>query len=571
MIKEIAMGVALAAFIYLGLVGHNPLPFLFLAGLLYVLSQSAAIRPGRREVRPISRGESGPVSFALIGGQETAKRELKEALDFAMDQRGIRQLGIRPIKGILLTGPPGTGKTMLARAAAAYTNSAFLSISGSEFIEIYAGVGAQRVRQLFAEAREAARHRGGSTVIFIDELEVIGGRRGQHTSHLEYDQTLNQLLVAMDGIAADSVRILMIGATNRLDLLDPALLRPGRFDRIVRVDLPDRAGRLAILKLHTANKPLHRSANLERLAGQTFGFSGAHLESLANEAAILALRQGAEFVEQEHLEEAADKVILGEKLSRLPGRGELERVAVHELGHALVAEIVAPGAVTTVTISPRGTALGYVRQAEESDLHLYPLAYLEDRIAILLAGAVAEEVVLGSRSTAATDDIERASRIARTIVGSGLSRLGAVSEELLSAGETQAEARAIVRSQEARVYRFIEPRRAALSRACPCLLERERLPGDELRRLLSLGNRPQLTQPCRMARAMPIDRRGQDGRTANLSSREVVHEGGDPRRRHGTAARPDREHQRPLPVAGTGGCRHRRLLPRGRRRQSSSA
>jgi vesicle-fusing ATPase len=571
MIKEMAIGGALAVLIYLGLRGHNPLPFLFLGGLLYVLSQSAVGRTGRREVRPVARGESGSVTFAEIGGQETAKRELKEALDFAMNQRGIRLLGIRPIKGILLTGPPGTGKTMLARAAAAYTNSAFLSISGSEFIEIYAGVGAQRVRQLFADAREAARHHGGSTVIFIDELEVIGGRRGQHTSHLEYDQTLNQLLVAMDGIAADSVRILVIGATNRLDLLDPALLRPGRLDRIVRVDLPDRAGRLAILKIHTANKPLHQSANLERLAGQTFGFSGAHLESLANEAAILALRQGAELVEQAHLEEAVDKVILGEKLSRLPGRGELERIAVHELGHALVAETIAPGAVTAVTISPRGAALGYVRQAEESDLHLYPLTYLEDRIAILLAGAVAEEVVLGSRSTAATDDIERASRLARTIVGSGLSRLGAVSEELLSPGETQGEARTILRSQEARVYRLIHPRRAALSRVCPYLLERERLPGDELRRLLNLGNRRRRTLPCRMARAMPIDRKGQEPRTAKLSSREGVHEGGDPRRRHRTAPWPGREHQRPLPVAGTGGSRDRRLLPRDGWRQSPPA
>lgn len=490
MIREIAAGGAIAILIYLGLNGHNLMPFLFLGGLLYILAQGGIMRSLRRENRPVNRGAVGAVSFAQIGGQEAAKRELIEALDFAADQGGIKHLGIRPIKGILLTGPPGTGKTLLAKAAATYTDSAFLSASGSEFIEVYAGVGAQRVRGLFGDAREAARRHGGSAIIFVDELEVLGGHRGQHTSHLEYDQTLNQLLVAMDGLTADEdVRLLLIGATNRFDLLDPALLRPGRFDRIVRVDLPDRDARLAILKIHTGNKPLHAGANLERIAAQTFGFSGAHLESVANEAAILALRQRGNTIRQDHLEEAVEKVILGEKLPRTPSPNELERVAIHEAGHALISEALKPGSVSAVTISSRGQALGYMRQHEEADQYLYSLSYLEDRVAVLLAGAVAEEVVLGSRSTTATDDLQRAGQIARTIVCAGLSRLGPLSEEVLPSGEAQAEARQILKHQETRVRGLLRNRRPAMVRVCRALVERERLDGDEFRRLAGPSRR----------------------------------------------------------------------------------
>lgn len=499
MIKEIAAGGALAVMIYLGLNGLNLMPFLFLGGLLYLLAQSGALRSLRRENRPLPQGALGRVEFGQIGGQEPAKRELMESLDFATNRGGIRRLGIRPIKGILLTGPPGTGKTLLAKAAAAHTSSAFLAASGSEFIEVYAGVGAQRVRQLFADAREAARRGGGSAVIFIDELEVLGGRRGQHTSHLEYDQTLNQLLVAMDGLASDDdQRLLLIGATNRFDLLDPALLRPGRFDRIVRVDLPDREGRLAILRIHTANKPLGPQVSLQRIAGQTFGFSGAHLESVANEAAILALRQGLESLEQKHLEEAVEKVILGEKLPRAPSRDELERIAVHEAGHAIVSEMLNPGSVTAVTVSSRGAALGYVRQEEEADPYLYPLAYLEDRVAVLMAGAVAEEIALGSRSTAASDDLQRAAQIARTIVGSGLSGLGVISEDVIPPTEAQGEARQILKAQESRVRALLRGRRAILVRTCQVLVGRERLSGDELRRLVGPGRRARRRVPRRM-------------------------------------------------------------------------
>src|SRR5690606_24774647 len=217
--------------------------------------------------------------------------------------------------------------------------------SGSEFVEMYAGVGAQRVRKLFQEAREAARRAGkNSAVIFIDELEVLGGKRGTNTNHHEYDQTLNQLLVEMDGIASDEdVRVLVLGATNRPDLLDDALTRPGRFDRIVKVELPDRKGRLHILKIHVAGKPVDSEVNLDELARETFGFSGAHLESLVNEAAILAMREKSKTIRASHFREAVDKVMLGEKLDRRPKLAELERIALHESGHAIASELVNPG------------------------------------------------------------------------------------------------------------------------------------------------------------------------------------------------------------------------------------
>ncbi|MBC7326449.1 MAG: AAA family ATPase, partial [Moorella sp. (in: Bacteria)] len=221
--------------------------------------------------------------------------------------------------------------------------------------------------------------------------EILGSRRGQTTSHLEYDQTLNQLLVEMDGLKVDDrVRILVMAATNRVDMLDPALLRPGRFDRQVRVELPDKEGRLEILKLHTRNKPLAADVNLEAVAKETFGFSGAHLESLTNEAAILAMREGCQEIHQRHLHEAVDKVMMGERLDRRPSAHELRRVAIHETGHALMSELVKPGSVSALTVTPRGQALGYMRQSPEDDTYMYTKEYLEDQIAVMLAGAVAE-------------------------------------------------------------------------------------------------------------------------------------------------------------------------------------
>jgi cell division protease FtsH len=234
------------------------------------------------------------VDFTDIGGQDSAVNELKEALQFVVKPEAIYHMGIRPLRGVLLVGPPGTGKTLMAKAAASYTGSAFMAASGSEFIEVYAGVGAKRIRKLFNDARKKAhKEKKRSAIIFIDELEILGGKRGSHSSHLEYDQTLNQLLVEMDGISSNQEPyVLLIGATNRADMLDPALLRPGRFDRQVQVGLPDKGGRKTILDIHTRNKPVSNNEVLDEIARATFGFSGAHLESLANEAAILALREG---------------------------------------------------------------------------------------------------------------------------------------------------------------------------------------------------------------------------------------------------------------------------------------
>src|SRR5690606_32290083 len=271
-----------------------------------------------------------------------------------------RKLGIRPLKGILLAGPPGTGKTLLAKAAANYADAAFLAVSGSEFVEVYAGVGAQRVRRLFKQAKAAAVKEGKScAVIFIDEIEVLGGRRGKHTSHLEYDQTLNELLVQMDGMMSDEggVRVLVMAATNRPDLLDPALLRPGRFDRTVQVDMPDREGRFHILKIHTRRRPLADDVDLDLLAREMYNFSGAQIESVVNEAAIHAMRAGRDEIRLEDFKEAIEKVMMGERLDRKPRSEELERIAHHEAGHALISELVRPGSVSSITITSRGKAL----------------------------------------------------------------------------------------------------------------------------------------------------------------------------------------------------------------------
>ena len=351
---------------------------------------------------------------------------------------------------------------------------------------MYAGVGAQRVRELFQRAREnARREKKNSAVIFIDEIEVLGGKRGQHTSHLEYDQTLNQLLVEMDGISADDeVRVLVVGATNRSDLMDQALLRPGRFDRIVNVDLPDRDGRLAILQLHTRNKPLAEDTNLDKIAQDTFGFSGAHLESLANEAAILAMREGEEEIGQKHLVEAIDKVILGEKMDRRPNPQERERVAIHEAGHAVVGELVQPGSVSSLTIRSRGGALGFVRHATEEDHYLYTREALENQICGLLAGAVAEGLLLGQRSTGASNDFAKATDMARQLVLGGMSSLGIVDEDSLHQDRLHQTVNEILAVQEQRATELIEGHRRQLEVVAKRAIEVETLSGDEFRALL---------------------------------------------------------------------------------------
>ena len=487
-VKEVLLGAAAAVLAYLAIVGVNVLPVVFLAGLAWLMYQSSILRnPSASSVRTSATTTVPEVRFDDIGGQTAAKKELLEAIEFITKRDQIAQMGIRPLKGILLTGPPGTGKTLLAKAAACHTDSVFLAAAGSEFVEMYAGVGAQRVRELFRRAREAARkERKRSAIIFIDEMEVLGARRGSHSTHMEYDQTLNQLLTEMDGIAVDEeVQILVMAATNRVDMMDPALLRPGRFDRTVTVDLPDKEARLAILKLHTRTKPLAADVDLEAIARQTFGFSGAHLESLANEAAILALREGLTEVRHRHFVEAVDKVMLGEKLDRKPAQAEKRRVAVHEAGHALVGEWVDPGSVATVTVTPRGRALGYVRTSPADDQYMYTRSQLEDRIRVALAGFLAEELVFGEASTGAANDFDQATRMARHIVQAGLSPLGIVDSDNLDKGLEGAMVHQMIADQRELVAWFLAERQAVLEQVANILVDTEVIDGEEIRRLLA--------------------------------------------------------------------------------------
>ncbi|MCR4399158.1 MAG: AAA family ATPase [Firmicutes bacterium] len=495
--KEIAAGAAIGAVIYLAYAGLNVLPVVFLAALVYVLAQAGGLRGFSRRFATVKRGSLPGPTFQDVGGQSSAKKELMEALDFVKASHVAEKLGIRPLKGILLTGPPGTGKTMLAKAAANYTDSAFVAASGSEFIEVYAGVGAQRVRELFRTARDTARSMGRrGAVVFIDEIEVLGGRRGQNVGHLEYDQTINQLLVEMDGLSVnDDVRILVIGATNRADLLDPALTRPGRFDRVVRVEIPDKEARLQILKLHTKNKPLAKDVDLERVARGTFGFTGAHLESLANEAAILAMREGRLEIEQRHLEDAIEKVILGEKIERRPSEEELRRIAAHEAGHAVVSEVLDAGSVASIAISPRGGALGYVRNAPRDDRYIYPKEQLENEIAGLVAGALAEEIACGSRSTGAAEDFERAVHLARRIVLSGMSPLGVVDGQSLPAEVLARAVSQTISDQEKRAGEILAKYERVVTGVAEYLVKHERMDGETFGKFMRAGPRPATSLP----------------------------------------------------------------------------
>ena len=493
MVRDIMIGAWAAALIFCLIAGYDPALVVLVGGVaaLAQLLLSGRIAGQRFEVASsASAGQKARgLSFGDVGGQESAKRELVEALEFIKNEDSAVRLGIRPLRGILLSGPPGTGKTLLARAAASYTDAVFISAAGSDFVEMYAGIGAKRVRDLFSTARATAvAQRKKTAVIFIDEIDVLGGVRGKHSSHLEYDQTLNQLLVEMDGLVSasrDGVRVLVIGATNRADLLDPALLRPGRFDRVVSVDLPDREGRRRILEIHTKRKPLADDVDLGRVAAEAFGFSGAYLESLTNEAAIMALRAGRARITMDDFSEAMEKVIMGEKINRRPDVDELLRVAVHEVGHAVASERLKPGSVAAVTVSSRGKALGYVRQAPQSDTYLETRMELENRMSTMLAGAVAEELILGERSTGASQDIEQAVETARKIVNCGLSDLGIISEEDIPRDKYHDGIWRLVRSQEDRTRTLLGEYSELIREIAGDLMDAERIDGDAFRRRLA--------------------------------------------------------------------------------------
>ena len=426
------------------------LPFIFLMVLFFFLmrqaqgSNSQALSFGKSRARMFT-GEKPTVTFDDVAGVEEAKQELAEVVEFLKEPQKFISLGARIPKGVVLMGLPGTGKTLLAKAVSGEAGVPFFSISGSEFVEMFVGVGAARVRDLFEQAK-----RNSPCIIFVDEVDAVGRHRGAGLggSHDEREQTLNQILVEMDGFGTDT-NIIVMAATNRPDILDPALLRPGRFDRRVVLDRPDIKGRKAILEVHARGKPLARDVSLDTLARQTPGFVGADIENLVNEAAILAARRSKKAIGMDEFEEAVERVIAGpERRSRLISEEEKEILAYHEAGHALVqAKLPNCDPVHKVSIVARGMSLGYTMSLPIRDRYLYTQDKFEDDIAGMLGGRAAEELVFQERWTGAHDDLEKATKLARKMVTTyGMSkRLGPLTfgdrDELVFLGREIAEQR----------------------------------------------------------------------------------------------------------------------------------
>ena len=397
----------------------NFLPLIFFGAILLFMMRSAqgnsnqTFSFGRSKAR-MFMGNSPQVSFSDVAGVEEAKEELQEVVEFLKFPERFLALGAKIPKGVLLVGPPGTGKTLMARAVAGEAGVPFFSISGSEFVEMFVGVGASRVRDLFDQAK-----RNAPCIVFVDEIDAVGRHRGAGLGggHDEREQTLNQILVEMDGFDTNT-NVIVIAATNRPDILDPALLRPGRFDRRVILDNPDLRGRTEILKVHSNGKPLGEDVDLERVARQTVGFSGADLANLVNEAAILAARRTKKIIGPDEFSESIDRVTAGpERRSRVISEHEKEVTAYHEAGHALVAHIL-PDAdpVAKVTIIARGQAGGYTKTVPEEDRNLVTSDQLEARLAMAMGGRAAEELIFGEVTTGASNDLEQATNIARTMV-----------------------------------------------------------------------------------------------------------------------------------------------------------
>ena len=455
------------------------------------------------------------VTFKDVAGVEEAKEELQEIVEFLKEPQKFQKLGGRIPKGVLLMGPPGTGKTLLARAIAGEANVPFFSISGSDFVEMFVGVGASRVRDLFEQGKKNA-----PCIIFIDEIDAVGRHRGAGLGggHDEREQTLNQLLVEMDGFESNE-GVILIAATNRPDVLDPALLRPGRFDRRVVVDRPDMHGRHGILKVHTRNIPLSENVDLSRIARGTPGFAGADLSNLVNEAALIAARRNKKKVDMEDFEYAKDKVLMGVERKTMMLTDEEKRVtAYHEAGHALVA-VFTPGSdpLHKVTIIPRGRALGLTMQLPTEDKYTYKKQYVEAQIAILMGGRVAEELTQDDITTGAGNDIERATDMARRMVCEwGMSDLGPLAygakDEPVFLGREFAqradysqdtavqidrEVTRIVQSAYERATRILSDNRPVLDHIANDLLERESLDGEEVYRVVRemTGHGPAPTRP----------------------------------------------------------------------------
>ncbi len=406
------------------------LPVIIIIAFLFFMMKSAtrgnaqALSFGNSRARMIDpKDKKKRVTFSDVAGNAEAKEELSEVVDFLKFPKKFLAIGAKIPKGVLLLGPPGTGKTLIAKAVAGEAGVPFFTISGSEFVEMFVGVGASRVRDLFKQAKKHA-----PSIVFIDEIDAVGRQRGAGVGggHDEREQTLNQILVEMDGFESDT-GVIVIAATNRPDVLDPALLRPGRFDRRVTVDLPDIKDRLAILSIHAKDKPLRKSVKLKRIAQRTPGFSGADLANLMNEAAILAVRRGRKTISMDDITEAIEKVMLGPaRKSRRMDETETRIVAYHEAGHALVgAHLPHADPIHKVSIISRGSAGGYTLSVPEKDKTLRSRAHFIDELAVLLGGYVAEEMVFGDVTTGPSNDLERATHLARNIITRyGMSDLG---------------------------------------------------------------------------------------------------------------------------------------------------
>jgi cell division protease FtsH len=466
-----------------------PLMFFFLMVLIvYLLWRTVQIMP---RVKPVAvqPNSASSVSWSDVAGVDEARRELAEVVEFLRSPDRFERLGARVPKGILLYGPPGTGKTLLAKAVANESGASFYAASASSFVEMFAGLGAARIRKLFAEARK-----NSPAIIFIDELDAVGAARTGHGFNREQDQTLNQLLVELDGFNPTE-QIVVMGASNRLQDLDPALLRPGRFDRQVLVGPPDVAGRAEILQVHTRGKPLAADVDLAQVARQTAGLTGADLSNIANEAAIFAGREDAQFIRMRHFEAAMERVVAGLQQRRVVTEKEKRILAYHEAGHAVMAHLMGDlMPVQKATIVSRGQALGYTLNLPSEDRYLHTREELVDMMKVLLSGRAAEQIVFGRVTNGAANDLERVTATARAMVFEyGMSE-EAMSRTMRADNYALSEETKRLRDQEqARLtdlayeeaLRLLEKHRHVLDRVAAALLEKETLVRDELETLLA--------------------------------------------------------------------------------------